>query len=399
MQQALAIGTDVRVAQGVPDHRGHPAGDRSPALGARAARDLPGPVDARAGGGAPRRGAGRERRADATRCRSPIMVLLDQLSATERAVFLLHDVFGYRFDEVAADRRPQRGGLPPDRRAGAPPPRASTVRVSTATRGGARRSPSSSSPPFATATSTHCCTSSPRTPCSWATAAARRPRCPSRSTAATAWCICCARSPTRTGACNLSFEPALVNAQPGRRRPRPRRPRGHRPRPRHRRRRDQHDPLDRQPRQDRPPRRGEPADPPARWPRRRLSPAPPPGDHSQLGNISARAGCHDAHRRGEPDRLGPRADIGALTVRITRLSCPGVAALAAAAVAAPASTATSVGSLTAPRRPWSRRWWPSGPRSSLSSTASRSITPASGPRPASTASPPAASISPPPTRR
>ena len=29
------------------------------------------------------------------------MVLLDQLSATERAVFLLHDVFGYRFDEIA----------------------------------------------------------------------------------------------------------------------------------------------------------------------------------------------------------------------------------------------------------------------------------------------------------
>ena len=30
------------------------------------------------------------------------LVLLDQLSATERAVFLLHDVFGYRFDEIAA---------------------------------------------------------------------------------------------------------------------------------------------------------------------------------------------------------------------------------------------------------------------------------------------------------
>jgi RNA polymerase sigma-70 factor, ECF subfamily len=29
------------------------------------------------------------------------LVLLDQLSATERAVFLLHDVFGYRFDEIA----------------------------------------------------------------------------------------------------------------------------------------------------------------------------------------------------------------------------------------------------------------------------------------------------------
>ena len=30
------------------------------------------------------------------------MVLLEQLSPTERAVFLLHDVFGYRFDEIAA---------------------------------------------------------------------------------------------------------------------------------------------------------------------------------------------------------------------------------------------------------------------------------------------------------
>lgn len=29
------------------------------------------------------------------------LVLLDRLSATERAVFLLHDVFGYRFDEIA----------------------------------------------------------------------------------------------------------------------------------------------------------------------------------------------------------------------------------------------------------------------------------------------------------
>jgi RNA polymerase sigma-70 factor, ECF subfamily len=30
------------------------------------------------------------------------LVLLEQLSPTERAVFLLHDVFGYRFDEIAA---------------------------------------------------------------------------------------------------------------------------------------------------------------------------------------------------------------------------------------------------------------------------------------------------------
>jgi RNA polymerase sigma-70 factor, ECF subfamily len=30
------------------------------------------------------------------------LVLLDQLSATERAVLLLHDVFGYRFDEIGA---------------------------------------------------------------------------------------------------------------------------------------------------------------------------------------------------------------------------------------------------------------------------------------------------------
>lgn len=30
------------------------------------------------------------------------LVLLEQLSATERAVFLLHDVFGYRFEEIAA---------------------------------------------------------------------------------------------------------------------------------------------------------------------------------------------------------------------------------------------------------------------------------------------------------
>ena len=45
-------------------------------------------------------------------------MLIDALDPTERAVFLLHDVFGYAFDEVADAVGQVAGGLPPDRQPG-----------------------------------------------------------------------------------------------------------------------------------------------------------------------------------------------------------------------------------------------------------------------------------------
>ena len=48
------------------------------------------------------------------------LLLLERLTPVERAVFLLHDVFDYDYDEVARHRRQERGQLPPAR--GARPP-------------------------------------------------------------------------------------------------------------------------------------------------------------------------------------------------------------------------------------------------------------------------------------
>ena len=106
-----------RVAEGVPVRRVDPAAHRPPALGAGAPRDLRRRVAARAA-------ADRRRRPDParrapsrpTRCRWRSCSLLERLSPVERAVFLLHDVFGYDYDEIAGDRRQERGQLPPARR-------------------------------------------------------------------------------------------------------------------------------------------------------------------------------------------------------------------------------------------------------------------------------------------
>ncbi len=46
------------------------------------------------------------------------LLLLERLTPLERAVFLLHDVFGYGYDETARHRRPERGRLPPARAPG-----------------------------------------------------------------------------------------------------------------------------------------------------------------------------------------------------------------------------------------------------------------------------------------
>ena len=68
------------------------------------------------------------------------LVLLESLTPVERAVFLLREVFVYGFDEIAPDRRQDRGELPPDLRAGpqARPRREATVRGVERAQGGAR---------------------------------------------------------------------------------------------------------------------------------------------------------------------------------------------------------------------------------------------------------------------
>ena len=45
----------------------------------------------------------------------PLMLALERLSPLERAAFLLHDVFGLGFEEVAADHPARPRGLPPTR--------------------------------------------------------------------------------------------------------------------------------------------------------------------------------------------------------------------------------------------------------------------------------------------
>ena len=87
------------VAEGVPDHGDDPAGDRSAAVGAPATRDLPRSVAARAGRRRVRRPRGSGRPVGLAVHRVPRRTRA--LSPDQRAVFLLCDVFGYSYDEVA----------------------------------------------------------------------------------------------------------------------------------------------------------------------------------------------------------------------------------------------------------------------------------------------------------
>ena len=50
-----------------------------------------------------------------------MLVLLESLSPAERTAFVLHEVLGLPYDEIARRRGPQRGGMPPARHQGAHP--------------------------------------------------------------------------------------------------------------------------------------------------------------------------------------------------------------------------------------------------------------------------------------
>ena len=88
-----------RVTPGVPGHHDHPAGHRPAALGAGPARVLRGDL---AAGAAGRRSPGPAERAEMADSLSlAFLVLLESLSPVERAVFLLREVFGYGYEEIA----------------------------------------------------------------------------------------------------------------------------------------------------------------------------------------------------------------------------------------------------------------------------------------------------------
>ena len=81
---------------GVSRHRRDPAVSGSTRLGSEPTRDVRRSLVARAGG---RRRRGRGRAADSLSL--AFLVLLEELTPLERASYLLHDIFGYSFEEVA----------------------------------------------------------------------------------------------------------------------------------------------------------------------------------------------------------------------------------------------------------------------------------------------------------
>ncbi len=114
---------------------------------------------------------------DADSLSMAFLLLLERLSPVERAVFLLHDVFDYGYDEVAAIVGKSAGQLPAARRAGAP----ARGRAQAALRGVAAAPGRARGALLrrgrATATSRASWISSPPTSSSTATAAARARRC------------------------------------------------------------------------------------------------------------------------------------------------------------------------------------------------------------------------------
>ena len=163
----------------VHDRGHHAARHRRAALGARAPRGLSGELAARAARG--RRGAGPRGSGGDGVARLPRAAG----APVARRAGGARPARGVRprLRRDRGDRRPQRGQLPPDPQPGAPPDRRTAGRASTPIPPRATRSPRASSPRRGTATWKAWSRCSPRTPCSWATAAAGRGRSRARCTA------------------------------------------------------------------------------------------------------------------------------------------------------------------------------------------------------------------------
>ena len=99
-ERALADGAR-RVAEGIPLGGRHAARDRRTSLSPPEAGDLHRPVAARAVSDRRRRGRPAAAAEQSDSLSMAFLLLLERLGPVERAVFLLHDVFGYEHREIA----------------------------------------------------------------------------------------------------------------------------------------------------------------------------------------------------------------------------------------------------------------------------------------------------------
>ena len=141
------------------DHHHDPAGDQRRYVGAVHRETyvgpwLPEPVDTSAD---PTLGAERAEALDLA-----VLLLLEKLTPTERAAYVLREAFGYPYREIGAVLADLRGQRPPARRPGPAAPRLGPVDTRPAPRSGAGW-PRRFSPPPATATWPPWSGSSPRT--------------------------------------------------------------------------------------------------------------------------------------------------------------------------------------------------------------------------------------------
>ena len=140
-----------------------------------------------------------------------MLLVLETLTPTERAVFVLREVFALDYDEIAeaVDKTPGRG--PSDRTPGAGPCRGAPTRGSRFTGRDPRLRSRRSSGRSRRATCRACSTSSRRTSSSWATVAESSQACPRRRSSGRArWpALRLASSPP-----TASLHPAQVNGHP-----------------------------------------------------------------------------------------------------------------------------------------------------------------------------------------
>ncbi len=131
-----------------------------------------------------------------------MMVVLETLSPAERTAFILHDVFGYEFPEIA---------VATGRGATSATGRSASTRI----RRRVAASPTPSSPRPPAATSTGCWPCSIRTPSSAATAGALRGPPGGRWSAPTGLPGSCSESWPRRPGGPVRIQPIEVNGQPG----------------------------------------------------------------------------------------------------------------------------------------------------------------------------------------